>query len=759
MTKKVRVRSLFLGAVFTLLFVVLVGRLYWLQVVQASELEERAVEMWETKRTLPAERGTIYDRNGNVLAGDAKGYTVVVNPQVIYEYGLEREVVEGLSKILGKPQDELYNQVTSRNSKGELRIYREVRNEGWKITEDVAEEIRQWKQELVEKYDIRGANWQGVTLVEEQLRYYPKDTLAAHVLGYVDKEGNAVMGLEKELDELLRGTPGSIQYVRDRKGLMLPDSKPELIPPVDGYSAVLTIDQTIQHYAETAVKKIYEQYRPKAMTAIAVDPRTMEVLALVNYPTFDPNRYWEYDTERDFRNTAIHSRYEPGSTFKIVTLAGAVDQGIFNPNDKYMSGSIRVPGAVLNDHRIGGWGEITYLEGLLRSSNVAFVKLGYEMLGPEKLEHYIDLFGFREKTGIDLPGEVGGYVKLTYPADYATATYGQGGVLVTPIQQLAAYAAIANGGKLMRPYVVKQIVDSDTKEVIQEKKPTVIREVLSEDKAREIAGYLEQVVSNREIGTGRRAYIEGYRVAAKTGTANIVVGDGYSRNTWVVSIAGFAPVDDPRIAVIVVADQPDLGGDSNRAGEVTTPVFKEIVAQSLRYMGVKPEYDSSDTAAEPILAAGDAVKTVPELIGLETARAVDELDARGFKTFLVGDGPKVLGQYPAAGEMLTGSPQVYLLTVPREEAPVPDLKGQSLRDAVQICALLDLRCEVDGEGYVVQQEVFVEEGKLTLHVVLMPPSSAGSAQADEEAAEAGEAGAEETNEDAEDAEGASEEET
>ena len=733
MPQKIRVRSLLLGATFTLLFILLIGRLYWLQVVEASWLTAKAEEMWETGDTLPAKRGTIYDRNMEVLAGDAKGYNVVLNPKLIGELGLEREVAAGLSEVLGVSEEILFKHATNRDADGNLRIYRQIGNEGRKLHEDKAQAIRDWKAAFVEKHGIKGDNWQGVTLEEDQTRYYPKGSLGAHVLGYVNKNGDPSSGLEFAMDELLRGTPGSIAYEKDRLGRKLPDSKPELIQPVDGKSLVLTIDQTIQHYTETAMKKAYDQFKPKRMTAIAVDPRTMEVLALANFPTFDPNEYWKYDVEKDFTNMAIQSRYEPGSTFKLVTLAAAVDQGLFDPNATFKSGSIRVGGAPLSDHRRGGWGEITYLEGLLRSSNVAFVKLGYEMLGEEKLRDYIEKFGFARKTGIDLPGEVESQIRFKYPSEIATTTFGQGGAIVTPMQQIAAYAAIANGGKLMQPYVVKQVVDSETGDVISETKPKEVGQVVSPDVAKRVTEYLKQVVSD-DRGTGRRARVEGYEVAGKTGTAQIVVDGAYSEDTWVVSFIGFAPADDPRIAVAIIADQPDLGGDSNRASEVTGAVFKEIVSQSLRYMNVKPD---TELPSALVAAGGDTLTAVPELIGMKTAAAAKELDARGFGARLVGDGPKVVGQYPAAGEKVAGTPQVFLLTVPQAEAPVPDLAGASLRDVVQLCALLGLKCEAEGEGYVVEQALAGEGENATLRVKLRPPGEAAEAASDPSDADAG----------------------
>lgn len=717
MPQKIRVRSLLLGVAFTLFFIGLVTRLYWLQVVDAAWLTAKAEAMWESERPLPAKRGTVYDRNMQVLAGDGAGYTVVVNPKVIHEFGLERDVSSGLGQILGKPEHEVFDQVTSRDSEGELRIYREVRNEGWKINEDLAEQLRVWEKELMERHRIEGDDWPGVSLIEQQMRYYPKETLAAHVLGYVDKDGTPRTGLELAQDELLRGTPGSVSYQRDRRGQKLPEGDAVLNPPVDGKHLVLTIDQTIQHYTESAMRKVYERFQPKSMTALAIDPRTMEVLALANYPTYDPNQYWEYDPEQDFRNMAVQSRYEPGSTFKLVTLTAAVNEHLFHPNATFMSGSIRVPGQTIHDHRRSGWGEITYLEGLLRSSNVAFVKLGYETLGEQKLLDYIDRFGFTGKTGIDLPGEVEGYVRFRYPADVAAGTYGQGGVLVTPLQQLVAYASIANGGTLMKPYIIKKVIDPVTKSVISEYQPEPLGQIVEPEVARQISEYLEQVVADQERGTGHGAYLDGYRIAGKTGTANKVIDGKYSLDKWVFSFIGYAPVEDPRIAVAVIADEPDLGGNSFRGGEVAVPVFKEIVSKSLRYLNVPPEGSRSRVSAAD---ETETALTVPDLSGLELEAAKKELEARGFVSSVLGDGSKVLSQYPAPGEQLSGLPEVYLLTVPAAEAPVPNLKGESLRDVIQLCALLEIKCKPEGEGYVVDQRLTETPDGMTLHVTLQP---------------------------------------
>jgi len=417
-------------------------------------------------------------------------------------------------------------------------------------------------------------NRMGVYMIEEQKRYYPSNELAAHVLGYMDKDGNPRSGVEYRYHELLKGTPGSIHYIKDLLGYELPDGEVGFEPAVDGKSIRLTIDQNIQSYIEQALLAAYEKYEPKSMSAIAVNPKTMEILGMANLPVFNPNRYWDFASQADFYNHAVLSLYEPGSTFKIVTLAAAEEEGLFHPDDTFQSGSISFPewgSKRIHDHNRTGWGEITYLEGLKRSSNVAFVKLGYEKLGKEKLSEYIHAFGFGQPTGIDLPGEGVGDVDFRYPIEVANATFGQG-VTVTVLQQIAAVSAIANGGTLMKPYLLKEVIDPETGEVIERTEPQAVRRVVSEETARKVAEYLEQVVADREIGTGRDAYIEGYRVAGKTGTAQVVENGTYASDKWLVSFVGFAPVENPRIALIVIADEPKVD-DYRMAGRGLPPGF------------------------------------------------------------------------------------------------------------------------------------------------------------------------------------------
>lgn len=729
MDKRVRTRSLIVGLCFTLSFIGIIAKIYVVQVVQAAWLSEKAEERWRRDEVLRPVRGTIMDRNGKTLAEDAAAYTVAVSPEIILKKQLEREVSSGLAKILASGQDaaavqrleaKLLGLVTKMKPDGQTPLSEvEIRNEGYKIDGDTKQQVEDYIEDLKMRTGYKSV---GIYLKETQKRYYPFNRLASHALGYIDREGKAQAGLELALDEELKGTPGMLSREKDLLGVELPDAKVMLTPAVNGKHVRLTIDQTIQYYMENALQKSFEKWHPRSMSAIAVNPKTMEILGIANMPDFDPNKYWEVPAPDVFKNYAVASQFEPGSTFKLVTLAAARQEGLFNPNDAFQSGSIKVPGITIHDHNYVGWGRISYMEGLLRSSNVAFVKLGYEKLGAEKLKHYIEAFGFGAKTGVDLPGEIPGVIPMRYPSETATATYGQG-LTVTAIQETAAYAAIANGGKLMRPYIVKEVLDPQTHEVVRANEPQVIRQVVSEETAKQVTLDLEQVVANQEMGTGRRAYIQGYRVAGKTGTAQVVLpGEKtYAEGKWLISFIGFAPVEDPRILVTVVADLPDLKGDYHRGGEVAAPVFREIVTQSLSYLGVAAQ------AAPGKLSNFESTATVPDVTGLSASAAKTTVGQTGLKAEVIGSGANVLKQLPQAGTEISLSQRVYLVTQEEESLAVPNLAGKSLRDALEVCTLLNIKCKTNGEGYVVSQSFNDNSEQRELTLELKPAEEAAAA--------------------------------
>lgn len=716
MIKKIKLRTLLIGGVITLFFLLLIGRIFWLQVIDNDFWQEKALANWDREETLVASRGTIMDRDGDILAMDAPAYTVAVNPKVIQANDLEDEVVEGLHKVLNKKEDELRELVTAKKEDGSYHVNREVRLEGWKIDEEKKNQVEKLKSELEGKLRAAGkVPDTGISIINEKKRFYPRNTLAAHVLGYTDRQGIAKDGFEYYFDDELKGVNGFAKYQSDKKGVKVPSADEVYQPPKNGNNFKLTIDDTIQYYIEDAMREAYEQYNPLSMTVIAADPNTMEILGMANMPTFDPNTFWNTPDMKNFYNHAVRSTYEPGSTFKIVTLASAIQENLFNPDATYMSGSIRAGGRTHWDVRREGWGgQISYLDGVKRSSNVAFVKLGYEMLGKERLKKYINDFGFSERTEIELPGEGLGRMNMERDIDISTVPYGYA-VSVTPIQQIAAISAVANGGKLMKPQIVKQKEDPNTG-VITNIKPKVERQVISPETARKTGEYLEQVVADQEIGSGRLAYIDGYRVAGKTGTA--IKGDYSDRNKVVASFIGYAPVDDPKIAVLVIIDEPSeqIGG-----GAAAAPVFKKIVSQSLKYWGV-PKTESPDDKEnkkdkKDKPAAAD-VRTTPNLAGMKVSEVKTKLLAEGFPFETLGKGSTVKKQYPPAGSSMGAGQRIYLLTEDDAKMKIPDLKGESLRDAMEVLTLMKVRASVQGEGYVAEQKEATENGRRVVYLTL-----------------------------------------
>ncbi|WP_340025151.1 penicillin-binding transpeptidase domain-containing protein [Paenibacillus sp. FSL K6-1096] len=725
MVKRIKLRTLFIGGCITLFFLVLVGRVFWIQVLNAEKWQETAAEQWAHTSTIKAVRGVIADRNGNVLASDVPAYTVVVNPEVIAEKKIGDEVIQGLHELLGKPVDELKKLVEAKDKEGKYLTNREIRNEGWKVDEEMKDKVTAFVEKLKKEHNTLET---GVGLVREQKRYYPKGSLAAHILGYTDRDGTARMGLEKLMDTQLAGVDGKLYYQSDGKGVKLPDSKDTFQPVVNGSNFKLTIDSTIQYYIEEAMKKAYAEYRPKSISVIAADPKTMEILGLANMPTFNPNEYFDLNQDAaGFFNHAIMTRFEPGSTFKIVPLAGAVQEKLFDPNASVHSGSIRIKGysKPIYDMNRAGYGTISFLDGVKRSSNVAFVKFGYEMLGKDRLLKYINDFGFSEKTGIDLPGEITGLVNPdpNRPIENATLAYGHGKLLVTPIQQLTAMAAIANGGKLMVPHVVKEITDPNTGKTTVTQ-PEVVRQVLSEASARETGSYLEQVVADQQIGTGRHAFIEGYRVAGKTGTAIKPDGKGgYDRDKVRSSFLGYAPANDPKIVVFVTIDEP---ADAAGGGAAAGPVFKEIVSQALPYMGVPKAGDVANPDSKKTPKAQAVVqRKAPDLTGKTVKAARQQLINQGFDFEAVGQGANVVSQYPEKDTTLTAGQRIYLISEQGDNLTLPDLRGQSLRDALEILNLLKVGITIDGEGYVTEQTESKNNGKTQVALKLSPLNEYG----------------------------------
>ncbi|WP_091218450.1 penicillin-binding protein 2 [Paenibacillus sp. BC26] len=498
MRKLIIQRSFIIGTLLTLGFLGMVVRVFYVQVIEGEFYLTKAKNVWKRDEILPANRGNMLDRNNSILATNVYAYNLYLNPDVINSLRISDRIIEDFSSIL--KIDKLYlSELVNKKKKDELYYKQvEVRKGGWLLESNINSKITELKTKYQKELKSKEV---GITTIKVEKRFYPKKDLASHVLGYLDLEGSPVLGMEKSLNSFLKESDGRIQSYKDGNSIEVENGTISYIPPKNGMDVTLTIDNHIQYFVEEALSRVQKTYSPKSATVIVANPTTMEILALANISDFDPNAYWETKDYSAFINHAISSVYEPGSTFKIVTLAASVEEKLFNPNEKYQSGSIKVPGQIIHDIKPEGWGSITYLEGLKRSSNVAFVNLGYFGLQPERLEKYIKKFGFGAITGLELPLESRGVINLKYPADYAAASYGQGMVQVTPIQQIAAISVIANGGKLMKPHLVSKIENNQTGSV-QLVKPTFVRQVISKETAAKVGEYLEQVVSDRDIGSG-----------------------------------------------------------------------------------------------------------------------------------------------------------------------------------------------------------------------------------------------------------------
>jgi len=701
----------------TLLFLFLLFHIYKVQVVDGAKWLELAEKRWSTTEVFKAKRGTITDRNGNVLAMDALAYNISINPKVIQSSDTSSKIVKGLSEILDITESQMNDYVNAKRDDGTYYSNRELRKGGWQIEKEVADAVKEFsnslKKELIEKKLDPDP---GIYITETYERYYPRQELASQVIGYISLDGENKMGLESTYNDVLTGTDGYIQYLKDGKKVQLLGSDVDQVPVKDGEQLELTLDIEIQNFAEDALRDVVKKYNPKSATAIVANPKTMEILAMANMPEFNPNKYGSSDYASMY-NHAVGSLYEPGSTFKIATLAAAIEEGVFDPEEQYMSGTITVSGdpRPIRDHNRVGWGRISFLEGLKFSSNVAFVKLGYERIGAEKLKAYLTSFGFAQKTGIGLSNEAAGTIRFQSNRDVASATFGQGGVLVTPLQQVAAVAAVANGGNLMKPYIIKSVTDPLTKTTTVNE-PTIVRRVISEQSSKLANEYLEQVVSDRKRGTGRNAYIEGYRVAGKTGTAQKVINGKYSDKKFVVSFIGYAPVDDPQLIVYVIVDEPNdsLAG----GGAVAAPVFREILLKSLKRLNIPPNFISE--IDETVDASAEITVKVPDVTGMKGALAKEKLKAVGLSNEFVGDGTIIEQQIPSAGSLVHPAQKIFLITEQKQNLKIPKLTGVSLRDAAEITALLGVKLVVEGNGYVVSQRVEENNGVKTVHIQLSP---------------------------------------
>ena len=687
-------RLLFIFFIVSIIFILLIIRLGWIQIVQGEHYKELANIQQTRDIPIPAKRGTIYDRNGKELAISASTNTVWAKPTEITD---SKEAGEILADILNLETEELIEKL-SNTKYGLVRVAR------W-VDDDIANEIRSKKIK-------------GVWIAEDNKRYYPYGNFASYILGHTTDDNRGMAGVELEYEKYLSGLPGRWIKNTDAKGRQLPFSIERYHPPEDGLSLVLTIDEVIQHFAEKAAEKALEINNATRISVIVMDIKNGDVLAMAAKPDYDPNtprvpldeglrnELEKMDDEKKletwfsmWRNPIINDTYEPGSTFKLITTAAAIEEGIANAESGfYSSGSIKVAGQTLRCWRwYNPHGHQSLSEAVQNSCNPVFVELAQKM-GVKTFYDYIDGFGFSTTTGIDLPGE---RTSIMYslenvgPVELATISFGQS-ISVTPLQLITAISAIANDGKLMKPRIVKELVDAEGN-VIHRFDETMIRQVISKHTSEEMRKIMEATVSE---GSGKTAYIPGYSVGGKTGTAQKVVGKGYSSDLYVASFVGVAPIDDPRLAVLAIVDEPR--GISHYGSVVATPIAKEVLEESLRYLDIKPKYTEEEAE---VLVKEDVI--VPEVRNMSVREASqilieNKLDYVTDMEFN-GDGDAiVIDMFPKPNAKVPEKSIIMLYTRANgdmsEKVIVPDLKGKTIREVNTILNAKGLKLKITGSG-------------------------------------------------------------
>ncbi len=535
----------------------LVLRLVTLQIVNGNDFVMDAENLHNTTIEIQAERGRIFDRNGNPLALNVPSYEIFWRR---ISDSIDKEKLKELFTLAGQDWASVEKKIDS----GANFIY----------LDRFADESF---LALIKKNITKGIEWK-----EHKNRIYPCGELAANVIGFVGTD-QGLEGIERDYEDYLKGKSGFKLAQRDAKGNVLYtlDGKVSALKP--GCDIYLTIDRIIQHIAEKEISKIQQKFNPASVVAIVLEPRTGKILALANYPSYDPNRFKEFSTS-DFRNRAITDLYEPGSTFKIFTASAALEEKIVTPNDQIFceNGSYELAGHTIHDVHPYGW--LTFKEALLYSSNIAFTKVG-QKIGEKELYRYLKKFGFGEETQIELGGEASGLLRNVNQwskLSIGAIPYGQE-IGTTPLQIASAAAAVANDGVLLKPFLINEIVN-DKGVVVKKNFPTVKRKVISNHSAKLLTSLLVDVVEN---GTGKAAAINGYSIAGKTGTSQkYIPGKGYSQTKFVSSFVGYAPANNPQVLVLLVIDEPQ---GAYYGGQVAAPSFKNIMKKTLRYLEIPPD--------------------------------------------------------------------------------------------------------------------------------------------------------------------------
>lgn len=712
---KIAGKSIAVCVVVMTFLAVLLFRFVYFQFIKGDYYTKKAYAQQNSWRSISAKRGTITDRNGNVLAISVSSYLVNVNQKIIKDNPPKDFTVEQYREKIAKGLSERlnidYNQILTKiKSEGRYKLIAE------NIDIKVGEEIKAWLKEEKIK---------GVYVDEDTTRYYPNGNLASHLIGFTGKDDQGlVCGVEVALNDLLTGTDGRIITAVDAAGNELPYDEVTRLEPKDGYNAVLTIDATIQSMVEKALEETIKEYNViKGGAIVVMQPDTCDLLAMASYPDFNLNdpyaappgedvSNWIGNTQEDvkklyetvWRNKALTDTYEPGSTFKSITAAMGIEEGKVNKNSIVNDAYLDISGWQIhcwrkyNDH-----GMETFADAVKNSCNPVFSRLSLD-LGLSKFYEYVEAFGFRNKTGIVLSGEANS-IFHTNPTeiDMAVTSFGQR-VQITPIQLATAYCALANGGKLMQPRIVKEITDSNGI-VVKSYESQIVRQVISESTSKQVMEMLEQVVAS---GTGSNAYVSGYRVAGKTGTSQTTTSDTDGR--YIASFCGIAPADDPEVVILVMLDHPaPADGSSASGGKHAAPVAGDLIEKILTHLEVEKRYTELDSNSMMVK------KYVPNVTNMTLEKAIEELKAKGF-SYVIADADAnidysqitVSEQIPRYNSYVMSGASIVLYTnteSPKKTVTVPAVMGYSLAEAVDTLNNLGINVHANNIGNVISQSI------------------------------------------------------
>ncbi len=694
-------RKIFL--VFFFIILGLFGRYCYLALspeINGRDMKVFAANRNTVSRTLTAKRGTIYDMSGNVLAQTVSSYTLIAyldeerstKTQINHVKDID-STAKALAPVLEIDEETLRKMLQKGKDEGKYQI--EFGTAGKNLTE-------------LKKGEIEELNLPGIDFEESYKRYYPNGDFASYILGYAktneytDKNGKLVtsidgeLGIEAKFDNDLKGTDGYLMYQQDRFGYKIPDTKEERIEALDGKDIYLTIDSSIQRFAETEVKYMQTEYEPEWTVIAVMDAKTGDVLASSSTPSFNPN----LRNITNYENPLVSNAFEPGSTMKIYTYMCAIDKGTYNGAETFKSGSIEVADAVIRDWNNRGWGTITYDKGFEYSSNVGVSTMINHFIDRDEMKDCFQKYGFGTSTGIDLSRELSGSLGFKYPVEVANAAFGQG-ITTTPIQHLKALSMIANDGQELTPHIVSKIVDPNTGKTTYKRKIEKSSKLVKQTTIDKIKDLMDKVVNSEDReATGRKYHIDGFDVIGKTGTSQIYdeKRGGYLKgsNDYIYSFAGMYPKDDPEIIIYAAIKKPNIGSSSTLSTSINN--LMKNIAKYKNMFEEETKNQSSVTSLKLDSYINQKVTDVKKI-----------MDENHITTTIIGNGDKIINQYPNKGETVLSYDRVFLITND-DTGKMPNLIGYSRSDAIYLMKTLGYDYELVGYGYVTAQSI--KEGEL-----------------------------------------------